>query len=194
MKKISNETRKKISDAHIGKHHSDETRKKMSVAHKGKHHSEETREKIRWTHIERAKHLSNEERMKMSEPNRGEKNHNWGKHPSEESRRKMSEAHRGENHYNWKGGITTINHKQRTSSEYKIWRIAVFERDNYTCVWCGIKFIKGVTGNVVLNADHIKSFALFPELRLVLDNGRTLCVPCHKKTDTYGGRKLNPVF
>lgn len=26
----------------------------------------------------------------------------------------------------------------------------------------------------------------FPELRFELSNGRTLCVECHQKTDTYG--------
>lgn len=63
--------------------------------------------------------------------------------------------------------------------EYRLWREAVFKRDDWTCVWC---FKRG--GD--LEADHIKSFANHPELRFVLDNGRTLCIPCHKKTDTYG--------
>lgn len=67
----------------------------------------------------------------------------------------------------------------RRSPEYKAWRLAVFERDNYTCQFCGAR-------GVALNADHIKSFAYFPELRLDLGNGRTLCVPCHKTTPTFG--------
>jgi 5-methylcytosine-specific restriction endonuclease McrA len=88
---------------------------------------------------------------------------------------------RGENNVSWKGGITPHNQAIRTSTEYKLWRKSVFERDEYTCVWCG-----DVGGR--LNADHIKPFSLYPELRLAIDNGRTLCEPCHKTTDTYGGR------
>lgn len=84
-------------------------------------------------------------------------------------------------HPNWKNGATPQNKLIRNGTEYKLWRTAVFERDGYTCIWCGIK-----GGN--LNADHIKPFALFPELRLAIDNGRTLCVNCHKTTDTYAGR------
>ena len=87
----------------------------------------------------------------------------------------------GANNPSWKGGITPINTKIRNSPEYILWRKAIFERDNYTCIWC-----KQYSGSLV--ADHIKPFALFPELRFALDNGRTLCVICHRKTSTYGGR------
>lgn len=99
----------------------------------------------------------------------------------EKMRKSAIGIHRGEKCGTWKGGITPINFKIRNSTEYRDWRIAVFEQDNYTCQECGSR---GVT----LNADHIKPFAYYPELRLAIENGRTLCVPCHRKTDTYKGR------
>lgn len=111
-----------------------------------------------------------------------------GKKASSETIKKLVDSHKGrpvpsrqgsKSHF-WKGGITPINTKIRMSLEYRLWRTAVFERDNYTCIWCGDN--KG--GN--LEADHIKPFALFPELRFAIDNGRTLCHECHRKTDTYG--------
>jgi hypothetical protein len=54
-------------------------------------------------------------------------------------------------------------------------------------VWCGKTKEK-------LEADHIKPFALFPELRFDISNGRTLCLPCHKLTDNYAGRKKEKVI
>ena len=90
----------------------------------------------------------------------------------------------GKNNPRWKGGITPINEKIRHSLEYKLWREAVFIRDDYTCQICGIRGVK-------LNADHIKPFAFFPELRLSIDNGRTLCYNCHRNTSTYGNRVYN---
>lgn len=103
---------------------------------------------------------------------------------TEESRRLMSEAKKGSKHPRWKGGITSVNNNIRHSLEYKLWRTAVFERDNYTCIWCGAR--NGNGKKIVLNADHIKPFAYYPELRFAIDNGRTLCVDCHRTTDTYG--------
>ena len=86
---------------------------------------------------------------------------------------------KGERNGNWRGGITPINLKIRTSKEYIEWRKSVFKKDNYTCQFCGQKGDKIV-------ADHIKPFALFPEYRLDINNGRTLCEICHRKTETYG--------
>lgn len=120
---------------------------------------------------------------------------NTGKKRSEETRTKISVAHKGtkkpwakppvligEKNHNWKGGITPINKKIRASLEYKLWRKSVFERDNYTCIWGGKEH------GSKLHADHIKPFAYFPELRFAIDNGRTLCIECHKKTDTFGSK------
>jgi len=78
----------------------------------------------------------------------------------------------GEKCHLWKGGITPINKAIRDSIEYKLWHNAVFERDEYTCIWCG-------KHGGTLHSDHIKPFALFPELRFAIDNGRTLCKTCH---------------
>ena len=88
---------------------------------------------------------------------------------------------KGKDHPNWKGGISSINQIMRHSTEFKLWRKAIFERDNYTCIWCNQR-------GGELNADHIKPFALYPELRFAIDNGRTLCIKCHKTTDTFAKR------
>lgn len=110
-----------------------------------------------------------------------------GKLHSIETRLKMSLARSGELSPSWKGGITPINYKIRNSPEMKLWRTAVFERDNYTCIWCGARSGNGKA--VRLNADHIKPFSLYPELRFAIDNGRTLCESCHRSTDTFA-RKI----
>lgn len=107
-----------------------------------------------------------------------------GKKRSLETRMKISLAVRGEKSGNWKGGIWAKNLGERGRIEYKLWREAVFKRDNYICQFCGER-------GGILNADHIKPFAYFPELRFSIDNGRTLCVDCHRKTDTYGWQLYN---
>ena len=90
----------------------------------------------------------------------------------------------GSNHPRWRGGISSENQLFRQTIEYKAWRKSVFNRDNYTCQICNNRSSKG--NKVRLNADHIKSFADYPELRLEITNGRTLYETCHKKTATYG--------
>lgn len=87
----------------------------------------------------------------------------------------------GEKSGNWRGGVTPIHQAIRSSTEYALWRTAVFIRDNRKCVWCG--------SGEKIQADHIKPFCLYPELRFAIDNGRTLCKECHRTTDTYGCKK-----
>lgn len=90
----------------------------------------------------------------------------------------------GENHPLWNGGSSEERSRVSVSREYKKWRLAVFERDCYTCQCCGDK--KG--GN--LNAHHIKSFAKYPEKRFDVDNGITLCEKCHIKEHAKDARRF----
>lgn len=172
---ISDETRKKLSITSTGRKHpprTDEWRKKQHEAKKGKsnwvgkHHSEKTKELLR----EKNKNWKStpEIRKKISEKLKG-------KTFTEEHRRNLSKSQSGENGNNWRGGITTINKKIRNSIDNKLWREAVFARDNYTCQDCGAR-------GVYLNAHHKRPFSKYPELRFAIDNGITLCKPCHDKT------------
>lgn len=103
-----------------------------------------------------------------------------GKKHSVEAKIKMSlSSRKGPESNMWRGGVYNKNELQRRSSAYRIWRDAVYKRDNWTCVMC-----KQRGGE--LNADHIKPFSLYPNLRFEVSNGRTLCKNCHKKTTTYG--------
>ena len=120
---------------------------------------------------------------------------NKGKPMSEVQKRKLSAAKlgkKGPDSNAWRGGRTAEHTLIRGSLEYKRWRTGVFRRDDYSCQQCGVRSQKGL-GRIVLHADHIKPFALHPELRFDVNNGRTLCEPCHKQTDTYAGRtKTSP--
>lgn len=92
----------------------------------------------------------------------------------------------GANNPAWRGGVTKTR-GDRWTKEYRRWRNAVLRRDNYTCIQCGATKAIGI-----IQVDHIKPFASYPEHRFEVDNGRTLCWSCHKKTKTYGmnGRKV----
>lgn len=81
----------------------------------------------------------------------------------------------------WKGGVTKPNEAARKTIIYREWRESVFKRDNYTCVICNKK-------GGYIQADHILPFSTHIDKRFDINNGRTLCVECHKKTETYGGK------
>ena len=88
-KVVSEETRRRSSEAHKGVKKSDETKRKMSEAHKGRVHTEEARRKI-------------------SEANKGNQ-WNVGKVRSEETKKKMGEAQKGMLY--WNNGTKIIKSK-----------------------------------------------------------------------------------
>lgn len=74
----------------------------------------------------------------------------------------------------------------RKGAKWEKWRKAVFERDNYTCQKCGTR--SGIGNPVILHPHHILQSAFYPKFRFEIDNGQTLCVPCHKKTPHFLNR------
>ncbi len=148
---------------------SEETKNKISKSNRGKpswikglHQTEETKEKMSLSHRLSAK--------------RGKDSANYGKKFSEKTRKRISESLKGKNAGNkngsWRGGKTPENKKIRSSTEYFLWRSAVFKRDNFTCQKCNFS-----GGRIV--AHHINNFADFPELRTAISNGIVLCKDCH---------------
>lgn len=147
--------------------------------------------------IIRKPHTS-ETKEKMSEAQKGEKNHMFGKQLSQNSRNKISEAaicwrlknpnfHRGANNPNWKGGITNLNVKIRTCSVYDDWRFACYKRDKNICQLCGCK--KNLhCHHIIYFSDLIEQFNIKTLEQAILcenlwdtNNGITLCKNCHIK-------------
>ena len=77
------------------------------------------------------------------------------------------------NHWNRKGGISSENRRVRISIEYRLWREAVFARDNRTCQKTGQRWI-------ILHPHHILWFAQYPELRFAIDNWISLSIKSHR--------------
>lgn len=74
---------------------------------------------------------------------------------------------------------------RRKYPEYKDWRKSVFERDNYTCQICYAYGTK-------LNAHHLMAYSTYPELRVDINNGVTLCDFCHREFHSlYGVKNFN---
>lgn len=99
----------------------------------------------------------------------------------------------GEKNGRWQGGKTRLSARLRSLKIYDDWRRAIFMRDDYTCVLCK----KPSNGDI--EADHMTPSAQILDFYKIIDvddaiackplwdidNGRTLCKDCHRKTDTY---------
>lgn len=176
----SPETRARLRASHLGKRFTTEHRAKIGAASKARVVSAETRARISAAKAgrpagpkspETCARISAATRGKPHPSMLGEGNPNWRK------------GLHGEANGRWLGGITPANTKLRNSLASREWAKSVKGRDNWTCQICDRR-----GGD--MHADHIKAWALFPELRFNIDNGRTLCPPCHRKFGARGLRRV----
>jgi hypothetical protein len=173
----------------------------------GKHHSVKSIEKIKLNNARKGNPSWQAGKTKKEFPqlsNAGAKNGNipWNKGKknwmSEEGKASMIASKVGKSaynkgkkskifgvkHHNWKGGITPAKKVIRESLEYKLWRSACLERDNFTCQKYGTK-----GGYLVVH--HINNFAEQIQLRFAIDNGITLSKQAHLEFHTKYGFKNN---
>lgn len=109
----------------------------------------------------------------------GQPHNRTGQAHTVETRRKISEATRaamprGADLPSYRDGKLAERRGERFSTPYKRWRFAVMARDGFACRCCG----DARGGN--LHAHHLLGFAAWPELRIVVPNGLTLCDTCHR--------------
>lgn len=81
----------------------------------------------------------------------------------------------GDKVYNWKGGVPR---RYETGDAYacKKWAKAVYQRDHYSCMFCGKKCGRDI------QAHHIIAWVDDRDKRFEINNGLTLCFKCHLKT------------
>jgi len=129
------------------------------------------KEKIKATNLERygTEYYTQSSDMKNKKINTSLKKYGTN-YPIQSS--SIKEKFTGKNSPRWKGGITSKNKKIRNSLQYKKWRIAVFERDNYTCQVCNKR-------GGEIQAHHIEGFSDNEKLRFDINNGMTMCKEHH---------------
>ncbi len=86
---------------------------------------------------------------------------------------------RGNKHPNYTGRTPELVALRHSPKGVK-WRNEIFKRDNWTCQECSKK------GKI--QAHHIIPISIDKSKAFDLDNGKTLCIECHKKTASYLNR------
>ena len=128
--------------------------------------------------------ISEDTRLKMH-------NSHIGKKKSKEHAINIRLSKIGPNNPNWKGGITDLRKAVRKLPNYHRWRTEVFIRDGFKCVLCGDGGKLQVDHYPITYADLLCRItstedALKCETLWNVGNGRTLCIKCHRQSDTYG--------
>lgn len=166
-KPVSEETKEKMRQARLGKKWSDEIKLKFRLAKLGKKQSEEHKAKykdrIPWNK-DKTSVFSEETKRLMREAKIGKAP------PAHKPDCQCFRCNKKYPNYEWK---ETERLRTKLKDELKVWKRDVFVRDGFCCVMCHSVGRK-------LNAHHIKKFADYPDLRLDINNGVTLCVQCHK--------------
>jgi len=194
--KHSEDSRKKISEANLrnpqrywlGKRLTEVAKKKLSEKQKAKGTIPPSRKGTK---------SSEETRLKQSRSLKGKKGGFLGGKHTEETKKRIGLAFRGDKHPNWKGGITPLVMKIRLCPRTKIWRDSIFSRDNFTCHLCGkrggrieadhypIPFSEIFKKNLIKSLDQAIECKEFWDI----NNGRTLCRPCHDKNKKWKNRE-----
>ena len=177
FKKHQSESMSGYKNPFFGKKHSQETKDRISILAKARILTVEQREKI--SKALKGRKMSKDHKSKIGSSLMGHIGYGKGCHLSFAHRKKIGLANSGSKSSFWRGGVSDLKRLRREKIEYKEWRNKIFERDNYTCQICLRK-------GGILNADHIRPIVFYPELIHEVTNGRTLCVSCHRQTETYG--------
>lgn len=123
---------------------------------------------------------------------------NKGHYVSDETKQRVALLNKGKfgrDHHGWKDEKKRPLYKAiREIFKYKQWRKAIFTRDNFSCVQCGVtkvfieadhhpvRFVDILRKNGIGDIDGALNCAELWDI----GNGRTLCRPCHLKTSTWG--------
>lgn len=159
--------------ARDGYKHTDETKVRCGLANKGKKLTEEHKRKIKQNNV---RYWLGKKRPHMA----GEKNWNYGKFGSQHTRYVEKK-------------LSSLRKAIRNSRKYHEYKRKILERDKFSCVLCK-------ESKSYLELDHFPTG--FSELlkKYLIDsqdkayscqelwnekNGRTLCQPCHEKTDNF---------
>ena len=190
---------------------SERHKRKIGLANTGKVRSEMLKRHLSRVMIGRT--LSEEHKRKLKENSarywlgkkRGPQNSEWikkraealkGHRVSTKTVRRVSKLHKGKfgkEHPCWKEIKKNPLYKAiRQSGKTDVWRLEIFKRDKFACVICGSKI--SIQANhypksfaEILNKYNIQTYekALSCKTLWNINNGRTLCLECHKKTPNY---------
>ncbi len=177
------ETIEKNRTAHLRENLNDETLKKMSEFHLGKHVSQGTefrKGQIPWN---KGKYCSEKTKEKISKANRGKQRSEefilmiikrfTGTHHNKETKLKMSKSAIGENNSSWQGGISFEPYSPEFNKQLKE---LIRQRDGYKCQLCGMPECENISKLTIHHIDYIKKNCL-------PNNLIALCRSCNTKVN-----------